>query len=68
MTNQQLQAQFQKCQEWNDADQWDLLAIEYHRRGYMLNARSCFAKADEIRGCAFAEAVPEVMLLAEARP
>jgi hypothetical protein len=36
MTNQQLQAQFQKCQEWNDADQWD--------------------------------ALPEVMLLAEARP
>jgi cytochrome c-type biogenesis protein CcmH/NrfG len=68
MTNQQLQAQFQKCQEWNDADQWDALAVMYHARGYNLNAVKCFRRADEIRGCAFAEAVPEVMLLAEARP
>jgi hypothetical protein len=68
MTNRQLQAQFKKCQKWNDPDQWDYLAIEYSRKGYTLNAIACFRKADELRGCAFAEAVPEVMLLAEARP
>jgi cytochrome c-type biogenesis protein CcmH/NrfG len=68
MTNQQLQAQFQKCQEWNDPDQWDMLALEYHRNGYTLNAVQCFRKADELRGVAFAEAVPETMLLAEAHP
>jgi hypothetical protein len=68
MTNLELQQQFERCQEWQDADQWDYLAVAYHSRGYNLNARACFEKADEIRGVAFAEAVPEAMLLAEARP
>jgi cytochrome c-type biogenesis protein CcmH/NrfG len=68
MNNTDLQQQFERCQEWNDADQWDHLAHLYFANNYPLNARACFAKADELRGVAFAEAVPEVMLLAEARP
>jgi hypothetical protein len=68
MTDTELQQQFERCQEWQDADQFDMLAIEYHRRGYSLNALACFKRADELRGVAFAEAVPETMLLAEARP
>jgi cytochrome c-type biogenesis protein CcmH/NrfG len=67
MNNTELQQQYELCQKINDADQWDYLAQLYFARGYPLNAVQCFRKADEIRGCSFAEAVPEVMLLAEAR-
>jgi hypothetical protein len=68
MTDTELQQQFERCQEWQDADQFDMLAIEYHRRGYSLNALACFKRADELRGVAFAEAVPETMILAASRP
>jgi hypothetical protein len=68
VTNQELQQQFERCQEWQDADQFDYLAIEYHRRGYSLNALACFKRADELRDVAFAEAVPETMILAASRP
>lgn len=62
MTDQQLQEQFARCEQWNDADQWDALAHMYFARGYKLNAAECFRRADEIRGCAFAEAVPNLGL------
>ena len=68
MTNTELQQQYKRCQEWNDPEQWELLGVEYYRNGYKMNARRCFAKADELRGVAFAEAVPETLLLAEAQP
>jgi cytochrome c-type biogenesis protein CcmH/NrfG len=56
MTDRQLAQQFTRCQQWNDPDQWDVLAHLYFAKGYVLNAAECFRKADEIRGCAFAEA------------
>jgi hypothetical protein len=56
MTDQELKQQYQKCQLWNDANQWDALAVEFYRRGYTLNALVCFRNADDIRGCAFSEA------------
>jgi hypothetical protein len=58
MTNKQLIAQHKRCIRWNDPDQWDALAIEYHRRGFFLNARECFRRADDLRRCAFAESLP----------
>jgi Flp pilus assembly protein TadD len=58
MTNKQLIAQHKRCIRWNDPDQWDALAIAYHRRGYIDNAARCFRKADELRRCSFAEALP----------
>jgi hypothetical protein len=58
MTNQQLRDQFARCIEWNDPDQWDFLAVEFARSGFPMNAIECFNRADAIRGCAFAEALP----------
>lgn len=58
MTNEELKQQHERCEQWNDPDQWDMLALLYYQRGYLLNARRCFKKADEIRGVAFAEAFP----------
>lgn len=58
MTNQQLSEQQKRCEQWNDPDQWDALAMMYYWEGYLLNARYCFKKADTIRGCAFAESMP----------
>lgn len=49
MSDLELQAQFQKCQHWKDAEQWDLLAMAYYQRGYLLNALHCFREADAIR-------------------
>jgi hypothetical protein len=66
MTDQELLAQYKQCQLWSDADQWDVLAVEFYRRGYTLNAMQCFQNADDIRGCAFAEAM-RVDLLEQAR-
>lgn len=43
------QAQFKRCEEWNDADQWDALALLYYQRGYYLNALHCFERADALR-------------------
>jgi hypothetical protein len=49
MTNQELQEQFKRCEEWKDADQWDFLAMAYYSRGYWMNALFCFRKADARR-------------------
>lgn len=43
------QAQFRKCEAWNDPDQWDALGMLYYQRGYMLNAIYCFKRADMCR-------------------
>jgi hypothetical protein len=48
MTDQELQAQFQRCQKWQDAEQWKELALQYAARGYDLNARHCFELADQL--------------------
>lgn len=44
-----LQAQFKRCEEWNDPEQWDALAMLYYQRGYLLNACHCFKRADACR-------------------
>jgi hypothetical protein len=57
MTNQELREQFARCLEWQDANQFDMLALEFFKAGFILNARECFTRADVIRDCAFAEAM-----------
>jgi hypothetical protein len=47
--NEELQAQFQRCETWNDADQWDALGAMYFNAGYVLNAGVCFKRADACR-------------------
>ena len=49
MSNDELIAQFKKCEQWKDAEQWDLLAMEYYNRRYYLNASVCFQRADALR-------------------
>jgi hypothetical protein len=49
MSDQELQDQFGLCQKWRDAEQWDLLAMAYYARGYLLNAVCCFNLADACR-------------------
>ena len=49
MTNDELQAQFNRCQEMQDAGQWEVLALAYYERGYYLNAIFCFDQADKLR-------------------
>ena len=46
MNNEDLQAQFKRCEAWNDPEQWDLLGMAYYQRGYWLNALCCFKRAD----------------------
>ena len=58
MSNQELREQFTRCLDWQDADQWDHLAIEFYRAGFPLNAAECFRRADVLRDCSFAEAFP----------
>ena len=41
--------QFKRCEQWNDPDQWDALAMMYYIRGYLLNAYHCFKRADAVR-------------------
>jgi cytochrome c-type biogenesis protein CcmH/NrfG len=65
MTNQELQQQFQLCDANGDADGFDALALAYHARGYVDNAARCFRKADDLRGCAFAEAMPARLAVRE---
>jgi hypothetical protein len=65
MTNQELREQFALCLEWQDADQFDMLALEFFKAGFTLNAAECFRRADEIRGCAFAEAMPARLAVRE---
>jgi hypothetical protein len=57
MTNQQLRDQFARCLEWQDADQFDMLALEFFKVGFILNARECFVRADILRGCSFSESM-----------
>ena len=49
MTNAELIQQHHLCEQWQDADQWDILGTLYYFRGYMMNANYCFRRADEIR-------------------
>jgi hypothetical protein len=49
LSNDELQAQFQRCEQWNDPEQWDWLALAYYQRGYLLNALHCFRRADACR-------------------
>ena len=44
-----LQEQFRLCEQWNDSQQWDWLALAYYARGYLMNARYCFKRADALR-------------------
>lgn len=44
-----LQEQFRLCEQWNDSQQWDWLALAYFSRGYLMNALCCFRRADAIR-------------------
>ena len=48
MTNQELKAQFDRCKEWNDPDQWNILGLAYYMRGYFMNALYCFEEADRL--------------------
>ena len=59
MTDGELLEQFQRCEVWQDADQWDLLAMAYYNRGYELNASVCFQRAD---ACRLQESAPMVAL------
>ena len=59
MSNEELIAQFRRCEEWQDAEQWDVLGMLYFNLGYVLNAGVCFKRADECRlQKASLEAVP----------
>ena len=49
ITSMDLILQWQRCLSRNDAEQWELLALEYYRRGYCLNALAAFRKADACR-------------------
>jgi hypothetical protein len=49
MIRDELIAQFKRCEQWQDADQWDALAMMYYQRGYLLNALHCFKRADALR-------------------
>lgn len=49
MNDSELQVQFKRCQEWEDPEQWELLAIAYFERGYYLNAIQCFKNADKAK-------------------
>lgn len=57
MTNDELQQQFRRCQEWQDARQWELLGVAYYQRGYQMNARYCFVQADQCAEKAEAPAI-----------
>jgi len=60
MSNEELQTQFKRCEEWQDPEQWDILGVLYFERRYYLNAGVCFKRADAIRATVAvpAEAVP----------
>lgn len=52
MSNEELQAQFARCQAWNDPEQWAMLAMLYFVSGYYLNAAHCLKRAEACRGVA----------------
>jgi hypothetical protein len=49
MSDEQLKQQFERCKEWQDADQWFLLACAYLERGYSMNAVYCFRQSEACR-------------------
>jgi hypothetical protein len=49
MTNTELKEQFERCEKWQDPEQWDLLGLAYYARGYELNALCCFRRAEACR-------------------
>jgi len=51
MTDQQLKESFDYCKWVNEPEQWELLALAYYQRGYVLNALHCFKRADACRVC-----------------
>ena len=62
MSNDELIEQFARCEVWQDAEQWDLLGVEYFNRGYVLNAGVCFQRAD---ACRLRVALGELSVAAE---
>lgn len=59
-TDEELIAQWRRCVEWNDPDQWDALGFLYQSRGYNLNRNACWRRADECRATT-AESIPARM-------
>jgi len=57
MSDEQLMQSFDFCKKAEDAEQWDLLAMAYYERGYLLNALYCFRQADVCRDAVKAEVV-----------
>lgn len=49
MSDEELIQQFQRCQIWQDLEQWELLALAYYQHGYLWNAFRCFELADSCR-------------------
>jgi len=49
MSNEELKSLFERCEAWNDPEQWDALAVLYFEQGYYLNAIHCFQRADSCR-------------------
>lgn len=52
-----LQEHFRLCEQWNDSQQWDWLAMAYYARGYLMNALYCFKRADAVRASVAVETV-----------
>lgn len=52
MSNDELRAQFERCKQWHDPEQWEVLAVLYDERGYAMNALYCFRQAEACRGVA----------------
>lgn len=50
-TDAELCAQFRRCEEWNDPDQWEALGFLYLQcySWCCMNAGYCFRRADECR-------------------
>jgi len=55
MSTEELKQTFEYCERANDPEQWELLAMAYYQRGFLLNALHCFKQADAIREGALAE-------------
>lgn len=55
VTNEFLKEQFQRCEQWNDPEQWEHLAELYQARGYVLNANYCMKQAETCRELVLAE-------------
>jgi hypothetical protein len=45
-----LAAQFRLCEQWQDADEWEILGNLYHQKyPHCMNAGYCWRKCDELR-------------------